>query len=239
MLDDRTVYPDAADDGAALHDLGARSENPAADEPAVDAHQDGQVDVHYRQRRCSHSHCSGCSRTQPSTTLVIACMVPWTSILPSASRTGSTGSVRSAMEAAVRQPDDAGAVNGAFRLARQHGDQRIGHAAAAEERHLDAAHVVLIDQDRDMAIGCQSARQPHRRQHGGRHQSRPCDPRECRRSHRRPPSDWGGGTARAYRARRRRRAMAGSSQLARCAAKISAGLPSSRSRLKRSAVPGV
>ena len=30
----------------------------------------------YRQRRCSQSHCSGYSRIQPSTTLVIACVVP-------------------------------------------------------------------------------------------------------------------------------------------------------------------
>jgi hypothetical protein len=42
----------------------------------------------YRQRRCSHSHCSGYSRTQPSITAVTACMVPATSKLPSASRAG-------------------------------------------------------------------------------------------------------------------------------------------------------
>ena len=43
VLDDRTVYPDADDHGQAVCDLGARSENPAADEPAVDAHQDRAV----------------------------------------------------------------------------------------------------------------------------------------------------------------------------------------------------
>src|ERR1700759_1174360 len=50
----------------------------------------------YRQRRCSQSHCSGYSRIQPSITLVIACVVPWMSILPSASRTGGISSVNSA-----------------------------------------------------------------------------------------------------------------------------------------------
>ena len=39
-----------------------------------------------RQRRCIHSHCSGNSRTQPSTTVVMACMAPRTSISPPASR---------------------------------------------------------------------------------------------------------------------------------------------------------
>src|SRR5947209_16819273 len=47
-------------------------------------------------RRCSQSHCSGCSRTQPSTTLVIACVVAWMSILPSGPRTGAISSVSSA-----------------------------------------------------------------------------------------------------------------------------------------------
>jgi hypothetical protein len=45
-----------------------------------------------RQRRCSHSHCSGCCRTQPSITAVTACMVPWMSTRPSPSRTGRTSS---------------------------------------------------------------------------------------------------------------------------------------------------
>src|ERR1039457_5006453 len=46
-----------------------------------------------RQRRCCQSHCSGCSRIQPSTTLVMICMVPATSILPCASRAGAICSV--------------------------------------------------------------------------------------------------------------------------------------------------
>ena len=55
-------------DEAALHHHRPRSEDAAADEPAVDADQDRKVAAAHRQRRCSHSHCSGCSRTQPSTT---------------------------------------------------------------------------------------------------------------------------------------------------------------------------
>ena len=66
----------------------------------------------HRQRRCSQSHCSGCSRTQPSTTAVIACMVPWMSIRPSASRGGSIGLGELAPEAvAVGQPHHAHAVD--------------------------------------------------------------------------------------------------------------------------------
>ena len=83
------------DDEPALHHQRPRSEDPAADEPAVDQDQDRQIARPHRQRRCTHSHCSGCSRTQPSTTEVIACMVPAMSILPSASRRGSMASVRS------------------------------------------------------------------------------------------------------------------------------------------------
>ncbi len=48
--------------------------------------------VAHRQRRCSHSHCSGFWRIQPSITVVIACIVPLISTRPVASRTGSTGS---------------------------------------------------------------------------------------------------------------------------------------------------
>ena len=36
----------------------------------------------YRQRRCSHSHCSGYWRIQPSITAVTACIVPLMSIRP-------------------------------------------------------------------------------------------------------------------------------------------------------------
>ena len=89
-------------DGETLHDLSARSEDAAADEPAVDAHQDRAIDFH-RQRRCSHSHCSGCSRTHPSTTIVIACMVPCTSILPSASRAGGNRLGEVCLEPSARQ----------------------------------------------------------------------------------------------------------------------------------------
>src|SRR5207237_6576943 len=86
-----------------------------ADQPTVDQDQDREI-VHQldakpfavmglgnrreaprsqRQRRCTHNHCSGCSRTHASTTDVIACIVPSMSILPAESRAGSMASVRS------------------------------------------------------------------------------------------------------------------------------------------------
>jgi hypothetical protein len=52
----------------------------------------------HRQRRCSQSHCSGRSRTQLSTTEVIACIVASTSIWPLLSRGGSSASVISAQK---------------------------------------------------------------------------------------------------------------------------------------------
>ncbi len=48
-----------------------------------------------RQRRCSHSHCSGRSRIQFSIVVVIACMAAAMSILPSAPRGMGISSVNS------------------------------------------------------------------------------------------------------------------------------------------------
>ena len=106
ILNDKNIYPDEATHGEAVRDHRARSRDPAHHQPAVDQGEDGKVaatsrndavatDVH-RQRRCSHSHWSGYSRIQPSTTEVTACIVPWMSICPSASRTGLTSSDSSA-----------------------------------------------------------------------------------------------------------------------------------------------
>ena len=53
-------------------------------------------------------------------------------------------------EAMAGQADDARAVDRAVEMAGEPRQQRIGHGAAAEERHLDAAHVILIDQHADM-----------------------------------------------------------------------------------------
>src|ERR1700691_3093084 len=51
---------------------------------------------------------------------------------------------------AVRLADDAQAVNRAFALPRNHGDQRIGAAAPPKENDLDAFGHVLVDQHADM-----------------------------------------------------------------------------------------
>ncbi len=154
VLDDRTVYPDAETMKTPLPHHRARPENAAADEPAVDQGQDRPVAASFaltsksmrdrrsyssRQRRCSHSHCSGCSRTQPSTTSVMTCMVRSTSILPSASRGASIASVDPQLEAVAGIAHHADAVDRAVDVAGQPRDQRIGAGAAAEERHRHAA----------------------------------------------------------------------------------------------------
>ena len=124
-----------------------------------------------RQRRCSQSHCSGYSRTQRSTTDVIACMVPVRLISPLASRTGAIPSVISATKLLpsglriTRKP-----VNWASGLSRQLRDQRIGHAAPAEEDHFDAFGVMLIDQHADMRAGIREPRHLHRRGKAVRYQ---------------------------------------------------------------------
>ena len=52
----------------------------------------------------------------------------------------------------------------------QERDQRIGEAAAAEERHLDAAGIMLVGQHADGDAGLQQAGEPHRRIQRGRDQ---------------------------------------------------------------------
>ena len=153
VLDDRTIYPDEATMETPLHHHRARPENAAADEPAVDQDQDRAVayrfEAHgwhgrmtwtvrssaHRQRRCSHSHCSGCSRTQPSTTSVMICMVPCdvdlaVGVARRLDRLGQLDWKRSPGWRTTRS-----AVDRAFDLAGEPRDQRIGRGAAAEERH--------------------------------------------------------------------------------------------------------
>ena len=85
-------------------------------------------------------------------------MVPATSILPSASRAGVDGLGEVDAEAvAVGQAHHAGAVDRAIDVAGEPGDERIGLAAAAEEGHVDAVHVVLVDQHADVAAGLEHA----------------------------------------------------------------------------------
>ena len=69
MLDDRTIYPDAAT-MARLYTINAHdAEDHAADEPAVDADQDRQVTaVINASGGAARAIAPGCSRTQPSTT---------------------------------------------------------------------------------------------------------------------------------------------------------------------------
>ncbi len=89
---------------------------------------------------------------------VIACMVPCDvnlafRVAHRCDRLGEVGH-----EASVRQADGAGTVDGAFSFPRQHRDQRIGHATAAEKRHLNTADIMLVDKDRHMAILASSPR---------------------------------------------------------------------------------
>ena len=78
MLEDRTIYPDAA----MMSRLYTINAHDAATTRLLNRLwtriKTGRSvsEAPHRQRRCSHSHCSGCSRTQPSITEVIACMVP-------------------------------------------------------------------------------------------------------------------------------------------------------------------
>ena len=59
---------------------------------------------------------------------------------------------------------------GASGLAGEQRDQRIDLAGPAEEGHLDAAGVVLVDQHADMHTGLQQPRELHRRVEAGRDQ---------------------------------------------------------------------
>jgi len=58
-----------------------------------------------RQRRCTYSHCSGCSHTEPSTTVVIVCIVPATSIWPLAPRAGAWARPRTCCPAGGSRSD--------------------------------------------------------------------------------------------------------------------------------------
>ena len=128
-------------------------------------------DVIHRQRRCSQSHCSGYSRTQPSTTDVTACMVRAMSTRPSASRAGSIGFGDLRPKAvAVGLANGAHAADRGSGLRGEERDEGIGHASAPEKDHLDAFAEMLIDQHADMHAGLRQPRQPHRRGKTGRDQ---------------------------------------------------------------------
>ena len=53
-------------------------------------------------------------------------------------------------KAIVRKPDDSRAVNGAFDLPRQPGEQRICLGEATEESHVHATSEILVDKHPDV-----------------------------------------------------------------------------------------
>ena len=114
----------------------------------------------------------------------------------------------------------------AFDLAQQPGQHRIGFGLAAEERHLDAVGEILVDQHADVLTVLQRLRQLERRVVAGRDQRAHLD-----RAHFLDDA-VGGGDVRSPVQHRGVQpvgdgaARAGSSQLPRWLAKISAGLPS-------------
>src|SRR5258708_22187054 len=73
----------------------------------------------------------------------------------------------------VGQADDAGAMNRALDMAREAGDERIGFAAAAEEGHVDAIDVMMVDEHGDVAAGFDHALQSPRHVEPQRNQDAP------------------------------------------------------------------
>src|SRR5262245_59878584 len=63
----------------------------------------------------------------------------------------------------IGQANDAGAMNRALDVAREAGDERIGLAAAAEEGHVYAIDVMLVDEHGGVAAAFEHAREPDRR----------------------------------------------------------------------------
>ena len=101
-------------------------------------------------------------------------MVPRTSTRPSASRAWFDGVGDLARETvAIGLAHDAHAVDRASGLAGEQRDQRVHLAGPAEEGHLDAAGVVLVDQHADMDARLQEPRELHRGVEAGRDQIRP------------------------------------------------------------------
>ena len=86
-----------------------------------------------RQRRCIHSHCSGCSRTQSSTTRVIACMAPCTLTWPSASRGRSSAGVSCSRKRWSGSRITRTPWTGQSKRARELAHDRVGECRPAEE----------------------------------------------------------------------------------------------------------
>ena len=107
---------------------------------------------------------------------MIACVVPWMSISPEASRTGCDLFRNFGEETVAGQADDAGAVDRAIDVPPQPRQHRIGAGFSPEERHLDAAGQILIDQHADMLALLQRFGEPERRVAAGRNQFAHVDP---------------------------------------------------------------
>ena len=150
--------------------------------------------------------------------------------MPSASRGGSMASVISQRETVAGLADDADAVDRAFDLAGEPRDQRVGSGARPKKVTVDAAGIVLVDQHADMP-----ARSGAAASYTGASRPVGISGPSARRMRPRPrrPRCWAPVDHRGWQPIASA-PTAGSSQLPRCAAKISAGLPSSRSARARS-----
>ena len=189
---------------------------------------------HFRQRSWSQNHCSGCSRTQPSTT-------PWSSTAVGAVDVDQALGVARHVdrrrhlhaEAAVGQADGAARHAPGIELAGEQPDERVGAAPAGRRTGGWSSPI---------AAGRSSCRGARRASIARRRSRRP------RRGRRRPAvpievaaalhlgSDVGVGRRRGKgstgRPKLGRPTAAESSQLARWAPKIIAGLPPSRSAIE-------
>ncbi len=92
-----------------------------------------------RQRSCSQNHCSGCSRTQPSTTAVIFAVAAADVDQPLGVARHLDRRRQFQMQPSVGQADRPRAVHRTVELAGELRRQRIGRRRPAEERHAQAA----------------------------------------------------------------------------------------------------
>ena len=191
----------------------------------------------YRQRRCIHSHCPGCSRTQPSTMRFISAVAAATSIGPSRRaaapppRSAPAGSRHRARGWRARHAPGS-------RSAGPDGRPAGWKGRPAEEGHLRPAAEALVDQHADMQPLVQRLHHADRRLDPGRDQPCPCSRCRSATMSRATCGLFGVRYSTAAGSPCLAAAIAGNSQFARCAAKNSAGLPSSRNAMKRSTILG-
>ena len=171
MLDDKTVYPDAAT-MKTLYTITAHDQKTQRLINRLWTRvKTGTLNYSSRQRRCSQSHCSGCSRTQPSTTSVIACMVPCDVDLA----VGVARPARSPRSARDRKrlpgmADTRTPWIGALGWRASCAISGLALARRPKNVTVDAAHVVLVDQQADMRACPAAPRELERRVEAGRDQ---------------------------------------------------------------------